>query len=103
MIERLRYFLRKRSDVETRRLAREAADWLKDESLNVGLAAFRQSLIERWLSSTTVEDREKCWYEIHRVNGFVKTLRVIVESDKIKLDAERRQEKRAASAGPQQA
>ena len=96
MIERLKEYLRTRSGIETRQLARETEQWLKDDTLNVGLAALRQALIERWLRSAMVEEREKCWYEIHRINAFVKQLRVIVERDA----TEEVREKRAKAAGP---
>jgi hypothetical protein len=103
MIARIREYLRKRSDTEARRLARQTEEWLKDETFNTGLAMLREGIIEKWLQSDSIETREACWFEIHRVNALVKSLRIIVERDKVVQNGEKLAEKRAQSAGPQQA
>ncbi len=61
--------------MDSQRKARRALDLLEDEVLTEALEAARDTFIDEWISSGTVEDREAAWGRVH---GLAEVLRHLV-------------------------
>lgn len=92
MLNRLRDLLRSRLPTERAALARQAGEWLENETLNVALAAMRDSAVKTWMMTGSRKKQRECWHELRRIDAFVRVLRKLVEKDTAERMLERRRE-----------
>jgi hypothetical protein len=90
MFQRMRELLRTLTRREVADYARQAQEWLDDPVFDRVIAEMRQAAETTWLSSRDPETRERVWYEMHRINTFVRRLKVLVENDKLETSNEAR-------------
>lgn len=94
MFERIKELLARRQDErEVREIARRAADWLEDDTLNMALAGMRNAALNTWISSPDPVVQSRAWYEMHRISLFTRELRRLVENERVATATEARARK----------
>jgi len=76
------------------RLGALAAAWLEDEAADTALAKMRQAALTRWYLSKSRKERERCWYEIRRIDAFTRLLRNMIAERKALLEQQRQKDQR---------
>lgn len=90
----MRALLALKDDVTRRRRGRAAEVWLEDETLDAALAQMRQDALGLWYESADPAVRERCWFEVHRIDAFAQRLRAFVQDAAL---VQRRDESRERS------
>lgn len=94
LVERINHLLRRRSRAEERRIAREADQWLNDETLNMALALMRRKAMEKWAESPDVRVQRECWRALRAIDSFTRALKGFIEADKHETAKEDRRDRR---------
>lgn len=79
LLEQVQTWLAPRSETDTIRLGRQAEQWLAGDPANVALARMRQDALNRWYTAATTEERERCWFEVHRIDVLVQQVQRLVK------------------------
>lgn len=90
LIERINHLLRRRDRHEGQRIARDAEQWLQDETLNMALALMRRKAIEKWAQSPDVRVQRECWRALRAIDSFTRALKGFVEAEKVETAKENR-------------
>lgn len=98
LVERINHLLRKRSRSDQRALASEAEQWLKDDTLNAGLALMRRQAIEQWARSPNEEVQRECWRALRVIDSFARAMKKFVEDDALATAKEDRRDRRDMSS-----